>query len=271
MLLRPWMRPRPARAARTDGGEDGVRAELDQRVGRGGVVGEAGVAEDHLGPRGLEGRALRLGPPGRQQRSRGAEGPPGRHLAAPGWRVAGAERVAGRVDDGLPAGAAAQVGAQGRFDVAPRRRRRRPALAERGEAHHDAGRAEAALAGAAGDEGGGPAVALLGRQPLEGGHAPAGDAADRRDARHAWQPVDPHRATPALSLGAAAVLDGTAAELLAQRVEERDPVGDDDRVAVQEEGDGCAAWISRQRAGGMIGCGAGAAQGVGRADGRGLS
>ena len=150
------------------GGQRGVGAELDQGAGRGGVVGEAGVAEDDVGTRGLEGGALRLGPPRRQERVAGAGNRP---AAGPGGGVAGTEGVARRLDDRLPARAAAQVGAQRRLDVVPRRLARTAALAEGGEAHHDAGRAEAALAGPAGDEGVGPAVALLGRQALEGGHA----------------------------------------------------------------------------------------------------
>jgi hypothetical protein len=40
-----------------------------------------------------------------------------------------------------------------------------------------------------------------------------------------------------LTLGAAAVLHRTAAELFAQRVEERDPVVDGDLFAVEEERD----------------------------------
>ena len=271
MLLRPWTRPRPARGGAHGGGEGGIGTELDQCVRRGGVVGEAGVAEDHAGPRGLEGRPLDLGPPGHEERVARPEGLHGGHRVARRWRVARAESVTGRLDDRLPAGAAAQVGAQRRLDVPPRRRACTAGLVERGEAHHDARRAKAALARAVGDEGGGPAVALLGREPLEGGHASAGDAADGRDARHPGQAVDPHRAAPALALWAAAVLDRAAAELLAQRVEKRDPVGDDDRVAVQREGDGCAARVGRHRAGRVVGCGAGAAQGVGRASGPGLS
>ena len=154
----------PARAARTDGASGGVGAELDQRAGRGGVVGEAAVAEDHVGPRGLEGRPLDLGPPGGQAAGRAGRRP----AAGAAARRVDAQRVAGRLDDRLPAGAAAQVGAQRRLDVPPRRRARTAALVERGQAHHDAGRAEAALARPVGDEGGGPAVALLGRQRPRG-------------------------------------------------------------------------------------------------------
>ena len=56
-----------ARPGRPDPGrQSGVGAELDQRVGRRGVVGEAAATEDDVAPRGLEGRPLDLGPPGRQ-------------------------------------------------------------------------------------------------------------------------------------------------------------------------------------------------------------
>ncbi len=59
----------------------------------------------------------------------------------------------------------------------------------------------------------------------------------RRHAGHPGQAVDPHGATAALTLRAAAVLDRAAPELLAQRVEERDAVGDGDLAPVQDEGD----------------------------------
>ncbi len=49
--------------------------------------------------------------------------------------------------------------------------------------------------------------------------------------------VDPDGAAPALALGAAAVLHGPAPELLAQRIEKRDPVGDRDGIAVEDEVD----------------------------------
>ncbi len=73
-------------------------------------------------------------------------------------------------------------------------------------------------------EGGGPAGAQLRGESLEGRHLTARDPTDRRDAGDTGRAVDPDRAAPALALGAAAVLDGAAAELLAQRVEQRDPV-----------------------------------------------
>ena len=47
---------------------------------------------------------------------------------------------------------------------------------------------------------------VSGVEAVEGGHLTAGHAPGRRDARHAGCPVDPHRATPALALGAAPVL-----------------------------------------------------------------
>ena len=80
------------------------------------------------------------------------------------------------------------------------------------------------------DEGRGPAVAQRRRRSLERGDVAAGDAAHGGDAGDAGRPVDPHGAAPALALGAAAVLDRAAAELLAQRVQEGDPVLDRDGV-----------------------------------------
>ena len=71
--------------------------------------------------------------------------------------------------------------------------------------------------------------AQLLRHSLEGGDPATGDAADGGDAGDAGRPVDPDGAAPALTLRAAAVLDRAAAELLAQRVQEGDPVLDRDR------------------------------------------
>ena len=99
---------------------------------------------------------------------------------------------------------------------------------ERGQAHDDARRAEPALAGPGRREGVGPAVRSAVGKPFEGGDATAGDPADGRDAGDPRRAVDPDGAAAALALRAAAVLDRTAAELLAQRVEEGDPVRDGD-------------------------------------------
>ena len=71
---------------------------------------------------------------------------------------------------------------------------------------------------------------------LEGGDVPPGDPASRRDARDPGAPVDPDRAAAALPLGAAAVLDRDAAEVVAQHVEERAVlVGELDLGSVQAE------------------------------------
>ena len=255
VLLRPCTAPPPARAAADPGGERRVGAQLDQRVR---PAPSRRRSRRHRGRRrgpSSERPAPRPGPatrpaPGRAARRRGRR------------RAVDAERVARGLDDGLPARAPAQVGPQGRLDVAARRRPRRARRLERGQAHHDARRAEAALAGPVCDEGGGPAVAQLGRRSLEGGDLTSRDAADRRDAGDAGRAVDPHRAAPALALRAAAVLDGAAAELLAQRVEEADPVLDRDGVAVEDEGD-AGHGRARRGAAGMLGSGAGSAQGAG--------
>ena len=242
-----------ARAARTSGASGAVGPQLDQRRS-GGASSSAkpAAAEHHLGTRVLERGSLELGPPGGQQGSRDDRG----DRAGAGARRPSPARI-GRLEDRLPAGAAAQVGPQCALDVAPRRRRRAAGL-QRGQAQHDARGAEPALAGPGGDEGRRPSVpvAPAGR-PSSVVTSPAGDPAQRGDAGHAGQPVDPHRAAAALALGAAAVLDRTAAQLLAQRVEQRDAVGDGDLASVQDEGD--------------EGIGAGAAQGTGRPDGRWLS
>ena len=111
------------------------------------------------------------------------------------------------------------------------------------------------------DERGGPAVAQLLRRSLEGGDLASGDAADGRDAGDAGRAVDPHGAAPALTLRAAAVLDGAAAELLAQCVQEADPVLDRDRVPVEDERDGRGRGRAESR--GLLGSGAGSAQGAG--------
>ena len=61
------------------------------------------------------------------------------------------------------------------------------------------------------------------RQSLERGDLPPGDAAHRGDAGDTGRVVDPDGAAATLTLRATAVLDGAAAEFLAQRVEEEMP------------------------------------------------
>ena len=273
MLLRPWTRPRPARR----------RA----RTGRGGHRHRAGPVRP-------AGRC-----PRRSRRRRGPRRDPrtGRPAPRPGpARTRRARRPAARRS---PRRAPRRSPVAGR----PRRERHRPP--RRSTASRCSGTGgRASAASTSRRDGGAPAppvsssaarrITMPGVQkphwlapwatkaqaqrsrsavgsPSEGGHTSSGDAADGSHARHPGQAVDPHRAAPALSLWAAAVLEGATAELLTQHVEKRDPVGDDDRVAVQREGDGWAARVGRHRAGGVVGCGAGAAQGVGRASGPGLS
>ena len=109
-------------------------------------------------------------------------------------------------------------GAHGR----PRRRRRARRPAPEGlETDDDARRAEAALAGPAAQERLGPGVTPLGRQAFDRGDRAAGHPAQRRDTGHPRLPVDQHRAAPALTLGAAAVLHRTRAEAVAQRLGQR--------------------------------------------------
>ena len=147
-------------------------------------------------------------------------------LASAGGRPAPeAERVLGRLDDRLPPGAAAQVGAQPGLDVAARTRCDAPGPAlERGQTHDDARRAEATLAGAAGrrtrrpsaarTSSGTPSIVVTWRPAI---------AAHRRDAGDARCAVDPHGAAPALSLRAAAVLrpSGSRAPRAARRAARR--------------------------------------------------
>ncbi len=162
-----------------------------------------------------------------------------------------AERVARRLHDGLPPGTATEVGAQARLDVAaglgPLRGRR----LERRQAHDDARRAEATLTGAARHEGVGPTSAIGRGETLEGGDVAAGDAPHRRHAGDPRGAIDPHGAAAALPLRATPVFHRTTAELLAQCVEEGDPLGDGDRDAVEGEGD-------RVRGGGATGAAQGA-------------
>ena len=77
--------------------------------------------------------------------------------------------------------------------------------------------------------------------PSDGGTssvgASSGGATGGGHARDARRAVDPDGAAPALPLGAAAVLDGATAQLLAERVEERRTVVEDrDLGPVESEG-----------------------------------
>ena len=266
MLLRPWTRPRTARAARTVG--VGVASAPSWTSASAGAVSSAkpppprttsGPEDWNAGPSTWDRHAARSGS---RDSARGV-------------------RVGSSIPSTSPA--ASTIDCQpvqrhrcARSAPSTSRRDERAvgtALVERGQAHQDPRRAEAALARAAGGEGGGPTVALVGREPLDRRHAAAGDAAHRRDARHPGRAVDPDGATPALALRAAAILERATAELLAQRIEQRDAVGDGHGTPVEIEHD--AGRIDRVETRGtaaaLFGGGTGAAQGAGCPDGRGLS
>ncbi len=228
-------------------------AELHQCAGRRGVVGKPASAEHRLGARDLRRRSLDLGAPrgehGVLPRSGRVRRPVLVRFRRPARRT---ERRQRRLDDGLPAGATTQVGPERALDLVPTGRgaaSRDLAVLERSQTHEDPGCAEPALAGSGPHEGVGPAVTLIGRQPFEGGDPATGDTAHRGDTRHARDPVDPDGAAAALALGAAPVLDRTAAELLAEHVEERDPVPDADGLPVQEERDVGPGGLRRIRSG----------------------
>ena len=208
------------------GGRVGAGPQLDGAMDGRSVIGEAGVAEDDLGTRRLEGRALELGPPRGEQR------------VTLGWFGGewGAEGEAGRLDDGLPAGAAAEMGPQCRLDRV--RAGWGGSRLERGQPHQDARRAESALAGPGGREGLRPAPAKFFGQALGGRDLAAGHPAHRCHTRDTGGTVDPHGAAAALALRAAAVLGRAAGQLVAQRIEERDAVGNGHRVPVEAEGHG---------------------------------
>ena len=124
------------------------------------------------------------------------------------------------VEDGLPAGAAAQMGGQ-----SPRRGIPVVVVGTLGlqtcEPADDPGRAEAALAAARGREGSGPAVTHFGVEPFEGGDGPPGHPPGGRHARNSGLAVHQHRAAAALALRAAPVLHRAHPELLPQHVQQR--------------------------------------------------
>jgi len=91
---------------------------------------------------------------------------------------------------------------------------------ERGQAHHDARRAESALAGTGADECRCPPASELVVEPFCGLDPASGDTAQRRDTGHPRRAVDQHRAAAALPLGAAAVFDRVTTEVLSERIEE---------------------------------------------------
>ena len=234
--------PRPGRPqARV---ERPVRPQLDQGVRWCAVVGEPAVAEHHVGSRALHRRPLDLGPPSCEQRI-----PYSLAAHERGWGIGRAEHAARRVDDGLPAGATAQVCPQRRLDVEARGRRRPAGRLQGGEPHDDAGRAEPALTRSTSDERVGPAATDLGIEALEGGHVPSGDAPDGGDTRDPGDTVHPDRAAAALALGTATIFDRPAGELLPHRVEQRDPLGHRDADAVEAEADWRPMGLLRSPAG----------------------
>ena len=232
MLLRPWTRPLPARAARRAGASGASAPSWTSAPGGAESSAKPPPPRTTSGP-----EVWKAGPSNwaRHAASTGFRGSPAERAR----RAVDTQRAARGLDDGLPARAPAQVGAQ-----APPRCPRRvggraaPVASSAASRSTMPGVQKPHWLAPCCDEGGGPAVAQLRRCSLEGGDVAAGDAADGRHAGDAGCPVDPHGAAAALALRAAAVLDRAAAELVAQRVQQGDPVGDGDRVPVEDEGDG---------------------------------
>ena len=136
----------------------------------------------------------------------------GRRAGHPG--AAGACRRRRR-HDRSPAGAAAQVGQQGRLRPLDRGR----AGPSGGQPAHDPRRAKPALAGAVADERLGQAGRTSG--PARRRWSPtAGHPPHRGHARHPGDAIHQHGAAPALALRAAAVLDDRDPQLLAEGVEQ---------------------------------------------------
>src|SRR5213078_1958698 len=133
-----------------------------------------------------------------------------------------------RLADGAPPRATAEVGEQRAVHVG------RALGLQRRQPHDDPRRAEPALAGAGGAEGAGPGRPFVLSQALDGGDAPACDAARRRHARDPRGPVDQHRAAAALTLGAAAVLGRARAEAVAKDFQKRGVVVLDGDLATVE-------------------------------------
>jgi hypothetical protein len=103
----------------------------------------------------------------------------------------------------------------------------------------------------------GPPGALSLGQTFECRDRSPGDSPNRRDAGDPRVIVDPDRAAPALALRAASVLQGATPQLVAQRVEQRDPVVDGHGIAVEDEiyarrnvtghGSGDVRWATASR------------------------
>ena len=216
VLRRPWTLSRRGPGLLGRAGHDESSGSVRQGhrgVARGRVVGERPGAEGDLGPH-------PLGRPPFDRRTTGGGGHvPAREVGSP-WS---SEGQAGRFDHRLPTRAPAQVSQQGLVDLGVGNSSGRivAGVAQRGEPHDDAGGAEPALAGAGGSERGSPGTADSGGQTVQRGHLAAGQPAYRGHARHPGCAVDPHGATTALALRAAAVLRRAQVQALAQHVEQR--------------------------------------------------
>ncbi len=120
--------------------------------------------------------------------------------------------VLDRVDDLLVAGAAAEVGSEGLFDL--RAAWIGGAVDQGIGLDDDAGDAEAALNAAFSDESAGKDLLPKLAQPFGGRHGAAGDLLHRRDAREHRLVIDVHSAAAARRLRRAAVLGGDDAFVL---------------------------------------------------------
>ena len=146
------------------GRDRSVCTKLHQRIGRCGVVGEATRAQDDVGSRGLERRALELRPPTGQQRVAplGLDSAVIRRFLVRARRAPRRRSIANPYSDrDGPAGPLRLLGApqrRNRADLAPDCP---PRPVEHGQPHQDPGRAETTLARAVGHERVGPPGALL--------------------------------------------------------------------------------------------------------------
>ena len=120
--------------------------------------------------------------------------------------------VLDRVDDLFVAGATAEVGSEGLFDL--RAARIGGAVDQGIGLDDDAGDAEAALDAAFSDESAGEDLLPKLAQPFGGGHRAAGDLLHRRDAREHRLIINVHSAAAARRLGRAAILGGDDAFVL---------------------------------------------------------
>ena len=181
-----------------------------------------------------------------------AKPPPPRAIAGPtccavppsrnARRSAGSHRRSARVrrrsqqgslGDRLPPGAPAQMGEQG---LADRRLVERSRPLQRGKAHDDARRAEAALGPARGAQGVGPSPGDLGRQSFERRDGAARHPSHWCHAGDASLAVDQDRAAPALPLRAAAILGRADSEAITEHFQQRAAIGRYDHVgSVQRE------------------------------------